>query len=106
VLVPVASAMERHSPAPRESTFTVPVLAHLTVHIAEASVSKKKATRKEVKMKEFNYTFCSTKANYVQLLNTILEKHHISGKFQASERHRFSCKIQVPPAKHVDCIRV
>jgi hypothetical protein len=82
--------MERYSPVLGESTFTAPVLACLTVHIAEASVSKKKATRKEVKTKEFNYTFCLTKANYVQLLNMILEKHHISGKFQALEGHRFS----------------
>src|ERR1700722_10970259 len=104
--VQVPSAMahnERDGSLPWEpAEFTAPVLARLTVHVAEANVSKKKTTKKEVRTKEFSFTFCSTKTNYVQLLNMILEKHHVGGRARTTERRHFSCKIQVPPAKCVD----
>jgi len=59
--------------------------------------AKKKTIRKETKAKEFTHQFSATKANYIQLLNTILTKHHVGKKFHATERRHYGCKIQVPP---------
>jgi len=65
----------------------------------QAQAKKKKSTRKETKTKEFTHCFAALKSNYIQLLNTVLAKHHVSKKFQATERHHYGCKMQVPPAK-------
>ena len=91
----------RSSPEPLEPGFTAPILARLLVHVPVQGTAKKKSTRKETKTKEFTHRFEATKNNYIQLLNTILEKHHISDKFHATERRHYGCKIQVPPAKYV-----
>jgi hypothetical protein len=87
------------SPEPPEPFFTAPILARLAVQIPVSGMAKKKGTRKETKTKEFSHCFSATKSNYVQLLNTILAKHHIGNRFQATERRHYGCKIQVPPAK-------
>ena len=87
------------SPEPAESCFTAPILARLLVHVPLQGTGKKKGTWKEMKTKEFTHCFSKTKTNYIQLLNTILEKHHIGNKFHATERRHYVCKIQVPPAK-------
>ena len=82
-----------------EPCFSAPILARFTVHIPVQGTAKKKKTKKETRAKEFIHTFSATKSNYVQLLNTILAKHHISKKFQATEHCNYGCKIQVPPTK-------
>ena len=69
-----------------------------------AGPSKSKAKQtikdvKEVRAKEFEYTFQSNKGNYVQLLKKILEKHYIADKLDVSEKRVYACKIHVPPAK-------
>ena len=87
------------TPEPLEPHFTTPILACLTVHVPVQNTAKKKSTRKETKAKEFTHCFSATKSSYVQLLNTILTKHHIGKKFYAMEHHYYGCKIQVPPAK-------
>jgi hypothetical protein len=84
---------------PPESCFVALILARLVVHIPAQGTAKKKGTQKETKTKEFTHRFSATKANYIQLLNDILAKHHASNKFQATERRHYSCKIQVPPAR-------
>jgi hypothetical protein len=77
-----------HSPAPEESdfSFSVLIIAHLTVHTAGQGINKrnkkKKATKKETKMKEFMHTFFATKSNYLKLLTALLTKHHIVTGFR------------------------
>lgn len=87
------------SPEPPDTHFTAAILARLLVHVPVQGSAKKKGTRKETRTKEFSHRFSATKENYIQLLNTILEKHHIGNKFYATERRHYCCKIQVPPAK-------
>jgi hypothetical protein len=84
---------------PPESCFTALILACLLVHVPVQGIAKKKSTRKETRTKEFTHSFLAMKSNYIQLLNSILEKHHIGNKFHATERRHYGCKIQVPPAK-------
>lgn len=87
-----------NSPEPDESAFLVPIIARLTVHLAGHG-NKKKTTKKDTKTKEFSHTFSATKTNYLEFLTTFLSKHHISNKFQVTDRRRYTCKIQVPPSK-------
>ena len=86
------------TPEPLEAYYTAPILARLTVHVPVQGTAKKKSTRKETKAKEFTHRFSASKSNYVQLLNTILTKHHVGKKFQATETRQYGCKIQVPPS--------
>jgi ribosomal protein S7 len=86
-----------NSPEPEESSFSVPIVARLIVHIA--SQGKKKTIKKDTKTKEFSHTFSATKSNYLEFLTTILSKHHISNKLEVTDRRRYTCKMQVPPAK-------
>jgi hypothetical protein len=86
-----------HTPEPLDPHFLAPVLARLIVHVSVQGTAKKKTTRKETKAKEFTHQFSATKPNYLLLLNTILSKHHIAKKFQATEHRHYGCKIQVPP---------
>jgi hypothetical protein len=85
------------TPEPPEPSFIAPINARLVVHVPVQGTTKK--TRKETKAKEFTHQFSASKANYIQLLNMILTKHHIGKKFQAMEHRHYGCKIQVPPAK-------
>ena len=87
------------TPEPLEPHFTAPIHARLIVHVPVLAAARKKATRKETKSKEFSHHFSATKSNYVQLLNTVLMKHHVGKKYHATEHRRYGCKIQVPPAK-------
>ena len=87
-----------NSPEPEESSFSVPIIARLTVHTASQG-NKKKTTKKDTKTKEFEHTFCATKSNYLELLTTILSKHHVGKNTQVTDRKRYSCKMQVPPSK-------
>jgi hypothetical protein len=87
------------SPEPLEPGFTAPILARLLVHVPVQGTAKKKSSRKETRTKEFTHCFEATKRNYIQLLNAILEKHHIGTKYHATERRHYGCKMQVPPAK-------
>ena len=88
------------APEPEDSTFSAPIIACLTVHTKTSGTgNKKKTTKKDMKTKEFTHTFCATKSNYIELLNTILTKHHIGNKLQVTEHRHYSCKMQVPPAK-------
>jgi hypothetical protein len=87
------------TPEPLEPHFTAPILAHLIVHVPMPAQAKKKNTRKETKTKEFTHCFSASKSNYIQLLNAVLAKHHVSKKFQATEHHDYGCKMQVPSAK-------
>ena len=87
-----------NSPEPEVSSFSVPIIARLIVHIAGHG-SKKKTTKKTTKTKEFEHTFSATKTNYLELLTTILTKHHIANKLQVTDRRRYTCKMQVPPSK-------
>jgi hypothetical protein len=87
------------SPEPLEPGFTAPILARLLVHVPVQGTAKKKSSWKETRTKEFTHCFEATKRNYIQLLNAILEKHHIGTKYHATERRHYGCKMQVPPAK-------
>ena len=89
-----------NSPEPEESSFSVPIIARLTVHITGQG-SKKKTTKKDTKTKEFSHTFSATKTNYLEFLTTFLTKHHIGNKLQVTDRRRYTCKMQVPPSKYV-----
>jgi len=86
------------TPEPLEPHFIAPILARLTVYVPVQGTTKKK-TRKETKAKGFTHCFSATRGNYVQLLNTILAKHHIGKKFYATKHHHYVCKVQVPPTK-------
>jgi hypothetical protein len=86
--------------ASAEATFSVPVLARLTTRIAVLGTGKKKSTKTDTRTKEFEHAFASTKSNYLELLNTILVKHHIMNK-EVTGNQSFRCKIQVPPAMYV-----
>ncbi len=106
--LPIAMAScTTHSPAPEESdsSFSVLIIARLTVHAASQGINKgnnrKKATKKETKTKEFMHTFSATKANYLELLTALLTKHHIGNRLQVTDRRRYTCKMQVPPSKYV-----
>lgn len=88
-----------NSPEPDELSFSVPITAHLIVHITAAGHGvKKKTTKKDTKTKQFSHTFSATKSNYIEFLTTILTKHHIGNKIQVTERRRYTCKMQVPPS--------
>jgi hypothetical protein len=87
-----------NSPEPDEFSFSVPITAHLIVHITASGHVKKKTTKKDTKTKQFSHTFCATKANYLEFLTTVLTKHHIGNKIQVTERRRYTCKMQVPPS--------
>ena len=89
-----------NSPEPEDSSFSVPIIARLTVHISGPG-NKKKSTKKDIKIKEFTHTFSATKANYLEFLTTFLTKHYIGNKLQVTDRRRYTCKIQVPPSKCV-----
>jgi len=84
-------------PEPEESTFSVPIIARLIVHVT-GHANKKKPAKKDTKTKEFVHTFEATKSNYVEFLTTVLTKHHISNKLQVTDRTRYTCKMQVPPS--------
>ena len=92
----MASNMD-NTPEPIETEFSVPIIARLTVHIAGQG-NKKKATKKDIKTKEFSHTFSATKPNYLEFLTAFLTKHHIGNKLRVTERRRYTCKMQVPPA--------
>jgi hypothetical protein len=88
-----------NSPEPESTSFTVPIIARLIVHVAsQGSKNKKKTTKKDMKTKEFTHIFCATKPNYLNLLTTILTKHHVGHKLQVTDRRRYTCKMQVPPS--------
>ena len=85
------------SPELGEMIFSAPIIARLTVHTA--GQGKKKASKKEIKTKEFMHTFSATKTNYLEFLTTILAKHHAGNRLQVTDRRRYTCKMQVPPSK-------
>ena len=87
------------SPKPPEPHFTASIVVYLVIHVPIQSTVKKKSMKKETRTKEFSHCFSVTKHNYLHLLNTILEKHHIPKKFKSTEQHHYVCKIQVPPSK-------
>jgi hypothetical protein len=60
---------------------------------------RKRVLGKKQGLKSLLIAFEATKRNYIQLLNAILEKHHIGTKYHATERRHYGCKMQVPPAK-------
>jgi hypothetical protein len=87
------------SPEPDESCFSVLIIARLIVHITAGSHgNKKKTTKRETKTKEFSHMFAATKSNYLELLSTILTKHHIGNRLQITDRRRYTFKMQVPPS--------
>ncbi len=57
-----------NNPEPEESSFSAPIIARLTVHIATQG-KKKKTIKKDTKTKD-----------YLEFLTTILTKHHIGNK--------------------------
>ncbi|KAF8494901.1 hypothetical protein F5888DRAFT_1616438 [Russula emetica] len=92
----MASSADK-SPEPDEFSFSAPIIACLTVHIAGQG-SKKKITKKDTKTKEFSHIFCATKSNYLEFLTTFLTKHHIGNKLRVTDRRHYTCKMQVPPS--------
>ena len=87
------------SSEPLETYFTTLILAHLIIHDLMQSTAKKKITKREIKTKEFSHLFAAMKSSYIQLLNAVLTKHCVSGKFQSMEHCHYGCKMQVPPIK-------
>jgi hypothetical protein len=82
------------------------IIARLISYIPEAGSRKntkaKPKLKKETKSKEFKYIFTKSKANYVNLLQTILDKHHVSDSVgKVSERRVYPCKVQVPPTMYL-----
>jgi hypothetical protein len=67
--------------------------------VAATKKSKKASTKKTMKNKQFMHKFEVSEENYVELLNGFLKTHHIQ-KYQATAKHTFIFKIQVPPAKY------
>ena len=72
-----------NSPEADVSTFSVPIIARLTVHIAGQG-GKKKTTKKDTKTKEFSHSFSATKPNYLDFLTTVLTKHHMGHKLRVT----------------------
>jgi hypothetical protein len=70
------ASIASNSSEPEEFSFSVPIVARLIVHTASQE-SKKKAIKKDTKIKEFVHTFCATKSNHLDFLTTILTKHHV-----------------------------
>ena len=91
------AASVENTPEPDDS-FSVPIIARLTVHVGGQG-GKKKATKKDTKTKEFSHVFRATKENYLEFLNAFLTKHHIGNKLRVTDRRRYTCKMQVPPSK-------
>jgi hypothetical protein len=81
-----------NAPEPNETEFLVPIIVCLTVHIAGQG-NKKKATKKDIKTKEFSHTFSITKPNYLKFLTAFLTKHHIGNKLCVTESKHYTCKI-------------
>ena len=73
------------SPEPFEPHFTASIVVRLVIYVPIQSTVKKKSVKKEMRTKEFSHRFSATKHNYLYLLNTILEKHHIPKKFESME---------------------
>ena len=91
------ASIASHTLELEQSSFSVPIIARLTVHIASQG-TKKKTIKKDTKTKEFTHTFCATKSNYLGFLTTVLTKHHIGNRLQVTDRRRYTCKMQVPPS--------
>ncbi len=89
-LPPTMTSATCNSPEPEVSSFSVPIIAYLTMH--STSPGKKKAPKKAIKTKEFVHMFCATKSNYLEFLITILTKHY-SNKFQVTDHRHYTCKI-------------
>jgi hypothetical protein len=87
-----------NSPEANVSTFSVPSIACLTVHIADQG-GKKKTTKKDTKAKEFSHSFSMTKANYLNFLTTVLTKHCMGHKLRVTDHRHYICKMQVLPLK-------
>ncbi|KAK0432171.1 hypothetical protein EV421DRAFT_1509856 [Armillaria borealis] len=65
------------------------------------TTGKKKTEKKDLKVKELSFTFSATQDNYVDLLNTILNKYGITNR-KATSKKVFRIKIQIPPAKQAE----
>lgn len=83
-----------------ESSCVTSVTSKLIVQRTIMAQGKKKAsTKQETKVKTFDFAFSAAKENYALFLNTILKKHGVSTKVEATDTLVYSCKFQVPPAK-------
>ncbi|KAF8274179.1 hypothetical protein EI94DRAFT_1696123 [Lactarius quietus] len=85
-----------------DAPLSLDVIARITFHTtSRSSMAKgkkvKTTTAKETRAKEFSHIFADTEVNYLEFLQTILEKHHIV-KYTVTDQAVFLCKIQVPPA--------
>jgi hypothetical protein len=67
--------------------------------VAANKRNKKASTKKTVKNKQFTHQFDASAENYIELMNNFLKTHH-KDKYQATVKHTFTFKIQVPPAKY------
>ena len=94
--VTMASSTNNCSEPPDSLSVSVPIIAHLTVHVSRHGV-KKKSMKKEIKTKEFDHSFSMTKSNYLNFLAMFFEKHHVN-KLQVTDRKRYTLKMQVPPS--------
>ncbi|KAF8336084.1 hypothetical protein F5887DRAFT_1078938 [Amanita rubescens] len=59
-----------------------------------------------MRVKTFDFVFAATRDNYALFLNTILKKHDVNTKVDATDTLVFSCKFHVPPAKVSDACDV
>jgi hypothetical protein len=94
-----------HTMAPSEDDelAAISVTSKLIIqHTSTTQKGKKKpATKPETRVKTFDFVFVATRDNYALFLNTILKKHNVSTKSEATDILVFGCKFQVPPAKYV-----
>ena len=86
------ASITSNSPELEESSFLVPIIACLIMHIASQG-NKKKTVKKDTKMKEFAHTFCVTRSNYLDFLTTVLTKHHIGNKLQVTDHRHYTYKM-------------
>ena len=80
--------MSSPDPQDQHNAFTVSVSCHLVYEVSTSSQSKKKTvktTKKNSKVKQFNFSFAPTKSNYIELLNTLISKHTLKIKNKASD---------------------
>ncbi|RXW16753.1 hypothetical protein EST38_g9107 [Candolleomyces aberdarensis] len=90
-----------------EDDSRLPVVAKIVTYTTTKSKTttrkSKPKTTKETKTKNFRFAFAPTEEAYVELLKTILVKHHIKRLPDlVSKKKIYPMKIQVPPATKSD----
>ncbi|KAJ3752016.1 hypothetical protein EV360DRAFT_89156 [Lentinula raphanica] len=93
---------EESEQASFEASVNLQLTTYTTV-VTGKGIKRKTVTKKDKpKNKALQFRFSKSEANYIQLLNCILEKLKLNEIYKVSENCVFPLKIHVPPQKARD----